>query len=129
MTNADSATLDVTTLLERSLAAFRERGMTKWELRDMDGRVCARGAVMVALGADPASLNSEGWKLWRSKQDVVHPAEILLGQAAARIDRGRGYVYDADYLVSFNNHPDTTQEEMERVFEAAIKASRTEGAT
>lgn len=126
MTNTDTATLDVTTLLERSLAAFRERGMAKWELTDPEGRVCVRGAVMVALGADLPDLKIEGWKLWRQNQKVVRPTEILLGQAAARVNGARGFCYDADpdYLVAFNNHPDTTQEEMERVFEAAIAESR-----
>ncbi len=125
MTTPDAPTIDVTTLLERSLAALRERGMTKFVLEDNNGSVCARGAIIAALGVD--AIQSRGWEVWRSHQDVVGPAERLLSEAAGRFPGRSAYSYGADAIVAFNNHPETTQGEVEAVFEQAIAASRGEG--
>lgn len=100
--------------LHDGLDTLRDRGLGKWLLCDEEtGRVCARGAVLVGAILDP--------NFWTLRQNPLMMAadELLCSVAIEQYpDRVEGWAPDAIALV--NNHDDTTQEDVERIFEKAI---------
>ncbi len=103
---------EVAQALHDGLDRLRERGLAKFTPCDEQGRVCARGALMNATKE-----NGFGWKSFPS----VREADLLLGHVAREQYPDRVSSRDpSEAIVDFNNHPDTTQEDVERVFEKAI---------
>lgn len=116
-------------VLEGGLAVLRERGMAKGALMDDDGRVCARGAIALAVAGpvDPREWGAMWDALWRPE---AQDAEGILHAVAHDVHPERSHDEwgcDHDDAVQFNNHPETTQADVEGLFEEAIKRSR-EGA-
>ena len=105
---------DVTKALLDGLSNLRRRGLAKDHLCDDQGRVCARGALLNAK-------NGQYWHL-TSTHAQIEADKILCAVAAEQYpDRIRA---GSDHLsVVLNNHPRTTQEDVERVFEKAIARS------
>lgn len=98
--------------LHDGLDHLRERGLAKGALCDDEGRVCARGAVLRLTSRDEAFFGT----FRRTSQALFYAADDLLAAAADEQypERTHGSV------PYFNNHPDTTQEDVERIFEKAI---------
>lgn len=99
--------------LHDGLDRLRERGLTKRQLVDRrTGAVCAVGAL---VDATPAHDHSR-------RVAVDYGAFVLLDAVAAEQypERATDSLHPKGSVVLFNNHPDTTLEDMERVFEKAI---------
>ncbi len=103
---------EVAQALHDGLDRLRERGLTKRKLCDREtGRVCARGALF----------DSTPETVWGSLMSDDHHAaadRLLSAVALEQYPDRTGVTGWA--IVDFNNHPDTTQEDVERVFEKAI---------
>lgn len=92
----------------KALDILRERGMIKGHLENENG-VCAIGALRLAMTDPPP-------------HPVIIPPSITtqLGKIAGELFPGRSSVKNS--VIGFNDHPDTTQEDLELVFEkTAIK--------
>lgn len=102
---------EVAKALHDGLDTLRERGLAKHVLcDDITGRVCSRGAVFLGAYGSPWNFSLSG---------PVAAADRLLCAVAMEQypDRISG---PYDEIARFNNHPDTTQEDVERIFEKAI---------
>ncbi len=95
--------------LHDGLDTLRERGMAKFEFETRTGQVCARGALMIGAGLPVC---------WGSLRELPPEADRLLCNVAIEQYPERCTLGAA--IVCVNNHPDTTQEDMERIFEKAI---------
>lgn len=107
---------EVAKVLHDGLDRLRERGLTKYQLCDVKtGQVCARGAVSDAtpehrfgqLNWTPTLLDAD--ELLSLVAGEQYPDRAFHGWSTSRAD-----------VATFNNHDDTTQEDVERVFEKAI---------
>lgn len=99
---------EVAEVLRKALDVLRERGLAKRALEDSAGHVCSHGALDVACFG-----KAEVRPLTRS-QSRQAAAEILKAVVGEQWpDRPGG-------ILAFNNHPDTTQDDVERAFEKAI---------
>lgn len=95
-------------VLEEALALLRRDGWVQWTLHDDEGRRCARGAVLDAVGGVEAY-----------GDDWLDP-DYLLGVVAKEKFPARSEWPD---VVNFNNHHVTTFPDVEAVFEEAIRRS------
>lgn len=84
-------------ILRDALEELRTRGLTKFGFEDKDGRVCAMGALR------------------RAHQGNRGGAIFLLDDVVSEQWPERGGLVEI-----FNDHPCTTQEDVERAFEKAI---------
>lgn len=100
--------------LHDGLDTLRRRGWTQWELCDLDGRVCARGAL-----ADVTEPDTCWFQIEETLQPALLQADRLLCDVAAEQYPERT-TWHWDAIAHFNNANDTTQEDVERVFEKAI---------
>ena len=108
---------EVAKALHDGLDRLRERGLTKFEFVDeKTGSVCARGALINATTTAQCGRSS-----WNDPLEAA--VRVLAGTAAEQFpDR----IEESDYqnphwvVVAVNDHDDTTQEDVERVFEKAI---------
>lgn len=107
----------VAKVLHDGLDRLRERGHIKHELCAPSGAVCARGAL---VGSSPSNLWGS-YNPMASSYPTLKKADQLLSSVAREqypnrvlSDSGNGAIVDV------NNHPDTTQEDVERIFEKAI---------
>ncbi|HUS62509.1 MAG TPA: hypothetical protein VMY34_09955 [Acidimicrobiales bacterium] len=102
---------EVAKALHDGLDRLSERGLAKFQLYDPEtGRVCARGALV-----DSTPQQSWGGVVWSREADLLL-CEMALEQYPDRVEP---HVLGGE-IVDFNNHDDTTQEDVERVFEKAI---------
>jgi ATP-dependent protease ClpP protease subunit len=86
---------------ELSLAELRKRGWCQGEMENMDGQVCSAGAVILGnIGCGERTLLANDF--------------IVLNQTIHEMTGRVGSI------ANFNDHPDTTQEMVEQVFEKAI---------
>jgi hypothetical protein len=110
---AAAATIDT---LERAKQALLERGMCKCHLVNHRGEVCSRGALLVTVDSDMTTSTACSLldRVWHSL--VV--ADKALAVVARRLYPERCNGLSA--VVAFNNHPDTTLDELVEVFDAAI---------
>jgi hypothetical protein len=113
--------------LEEALKIFRERGMAKHELEDIDDHVCANGAMNLAwtgLPQFPYVYGIEGneFRGFRNCDIVTANGVMALKEVieANYPDRIHSNDEKTRVVASFNNHEQTTQEEVEAVFEKAI---------
>lgn len=85
----------------RALEIIRRRGMAKDIQEDSKGRVCLYGALSLAA--------------YGHTYNGVYPhREIMDGQAKFLFPDRYGYGW-SDSAASVNNHPDTTQEDVELI--------------
>ncbi len=106
-------TFDILTKAREELAT---RGLAKGILMDEDGRVCARGALLVAV--DPTT-TYESVGLADDAWASIMPADNLLSQVVwMRDPQAEGWRSAA--MVDFNNRPETTLEDVLGVFDEAI---------
>lgn len=101
---------EVAKALHDGLDTLRLRGLAKGRLWNEQGQVCARGALCGGIA---------GRYIWNHAADALL-SEVATEQYPDRVEPVR--ITDAP-IVAFNNHPDTTQEDVERVFEKAIVRS------
>lgn len=101
--------------LTKALETLREQGWIKYKLFNKQGAHCARGALMHAVTGNDDAIGM--WDIW----DTVSKEDRLLNEVARELfpDRYDGMEVGGD-LICFNNHPDTTFEDVEQVFEKAI---------
>lgn len=88
-------------VFDRALEVIHERGMCKGMLEDEDGHVCLNGALNYALTG-----NSRQWGNMRYYGFVKDVAQGLFPE--------RGCVGQTS-PAPHNNHPDTTQEDVELI--------------
>ena len=96
--------------VRQALEILRERGMCKHQLEDSGGRVCAYGALNIAYSG-----NSQHTVFVSQGDDGWTSDSIALLQTAKALFPDRSLDYES--LAVFNNHEDTTQEDLELVFE------------
>lgn len=94
--------MNISELNSKVLTGLRTHGWCKNTLEDSQGRMCLIGA---AYHVDPLSAELNGWKL-----EVVRVANE---QFPERMD----YEDFAEGIVSFNNDPQTTWDDIEMVLE------------
>jgi hypothetical protein len=112
---------EVADVLRRALAVLRERGLVKGHMQTADGRVCSYGAMSIAL-VGQADWQSVSKREREAQRGVGKPAQDLLEEVIAEQwpDRVGHAVDNCWAVVDFNNHPDTTQDDVEKAFEKAI---------
>lgn len=101
--------------LHDGLDTLRRRGWTQWDLCDSNGRVCARGALL-----DVTDTGTYWFEIEEVLPDTQRQADDLLSRVAAEQYPDRVQSWMAEPIVAVNNHDDTTQEDVERIFEKAI---------
>jgi hypothetical protein len=114
--------MDEATLLARAEQQLTERGWTKHHYTASDGRVCSVGALLAVLipefsyETDPADISTHQSVLKQVDDACEHLNAVAAEQYPERCD-------DEDAgdagVVWFNDHPDTTIEDVMRVFEKA----------
>jgi hypothetical protein len=96
------------TLERKAIEVLQNRGLAKGILEDGEGRMCAIGALSFALCGDARSplcyWNPELW-------EVACRASRIANEQYPERRPASGYFS----LAAFNDHPDTTQEDVERV--------------
>jgi hypothetical protein len=94
-------------VFEKALGIIQERGMTKYHLEDIYGRVCLYGALNLA--STGRTLSTTDWRFREHLDRVVH---------SLFPDRGTRTPFygEAAYI---NNHLDTTQEDVELILKHA----------
>lgn len=103
---------EVADTLRKALDVLRERGLAKGTLEDRRLRVCSRGAINVALHGFPL-----GWLFASNPRGQAADGvlcDVVREHWPERCSR------PVEHIVDFNNHPDTTQDDVERAFEKAI---------
>ncbi len=124
--------MNVTELLEAGLGVLRERGMCKNSLFN-DGRVCARGALLVPLVDAPLGepLTTNGWRLVdkaMTSEEFEAADEMLTQVVRVKMPSdwcAPWYLSESAFnIAEYNNLPGTTQPDLEAVFEEAIKRSK-----
>jgi hypothetical protein len=103
-------------IYRKTLQVLRERGYCKEKLVDPMGRVCLAGAVNAVVLGDP----SFATYVTRSPQQHGQIADALgeVGDLAEKMfpSRTRPLAGSINGVI-FNNHPDTTQEDVETLLE------------
>lgn len=97
---------------------LRTKGHCKNTLQDTQGRFCLFGAIMEATRL---TTSLEDLRLWDDALRVVNP--VLAGIAEEQFPERsecRYYASPSTPYVAFNNHPDTTPEEVISVLEKAV---------
>lgn len=117
--------METVALATRALETLREKGMAKDLLQDGSGRVCTRGAVIFAgcgtiLGR---RLTPENISLMNAVEEAIW---TVVKQRYS--DRCSVFKTKENGIPEFNNHPKTTQAEVEEVFEEAIALLELEAA-
>ena len=92
---------------------IRERGHCKHAMEDERGWVCATGAIAMVMTG-----NAWAWCMWEDPESEANALTRALGQVVAEQYPDRLKPADLGYrIVWFNNHGDTTQEDVLAVFE------------
>lgn len=97
-------------LLWKALDIMRERGLAKCMLEDAEGHVCMNGAINTVLTGSPT--------VWAFLSAEASTARTMLSEVAEELFPDRTSEI-AGCPASFNNHPLTTQAEVEMVMEKA----------
>lgn len=102
--------------LQEALDIIRERGMCKKVQQDEQGRVCLHGALRIAQ-------NGVGCQGTPKEMNALYNSIQLL--FPNRLHKWIGP--DSLGFASFNNHYDTTQEDLELALKHAIHSLETDG--
>lgn len=94
-----------------ALGVIQERGWRQGVVEDHVGRVCARGAINVALTGNA--------KKWGAHQERMAVEEVLIRHIPED--------FPVRHVVAFNNSPDTTIGDIEQWFEKAAADERVDG--
>ena len=106
--------MTVTEIFQAGRDRLVERGFCKNALVDDEGRVCAMGAI-----ADATPEHKMGHpRLW-GEAEVWSRADKILCEFAPRVSGN----WWSD-IVAYNNHPDTTINDVLQVFDDAILAAK-----
>jgi hypothetical protein len=97
---------------------LQKNGWTKHYMKDREGRVCMLGSI---VGTAEINWNSSyGWN-WDTQRDlIVLMRDVILEQFPDRASKNPSDMLRI--ISSFNDHPDTTEDDAELVFEkTAVK--------
>lgn len=100
-------------IIHDAMDLLKEHGWTKGTCQNVRGQLCVGGAIAVAVGHHPG--------LWQGVEFTS--AMDMVGEVAHEQYPERSHLYPVqvpnNWAVSFNNHPETTEEELFRVCEKA----------
>lgn len=107
---------EVADTLRKALDVLRERGLAKGMYEDTEGHVCSRGAARLgAMGRIRGYFGAT-----QAQQKLITGAEQVLTAVIEENWPERSGVPGSSSIAVFNDHPDTTQDDVERAFEKAI---------
>lgn len=95
-------------ILMRAADLIEEHGLAKHTTLDSEGRMCARGAIMLAFNPNCPVYGTSGrpsWPKWGCGVGVLREADAQLASYL-------GLLPDWENVASWNNHVSRTQEEV-----------------
>jgi hypothetical protein len=98
---------------------IEERGLAKETLEDEQGRLCAHGALVVALCGDPKCFG-----IPPRKQGEIRATERIAAERVIRYLRSGRYLHEEINLAEWNDRPERTKREVVRTFRAAAVSAR-----
>lgn len=111
-------------VLVRARNELDRRGLSKHRLEASSGEVCVRGAL---LRADPRNGTHERIFSLTYEPDLMLSNLLEVKMFASMFPIARPWpLHPGDFAVHFNNHPDTTKEDVLALFDRAIAATAPE---
>lgn len=108
-------------VLHEALAVLEARGHTKGVLRDMEGCVCARGAINTALTGSAYDCRSV-----QQAEAAERYLVLTIPEGAEIHPHFSGSTGDARRIVGYNNAASTSAEDVKLWFKRAAELARTE---